>query len=214
VRLLASFDYSRIEESLVRFAANSRRRGGVLLSQQAKLFVRDAVKVTPPNRNSRFNQAGGRRTISNDVKKVFRQSRRAPLADPAEYERFRNRRGRVRRSLGGSRVLASNVGGFIRERQEKVGILAGGWNAAARALGLALPGWITRHGTRRGSVKVNLTGDVLEVKIRNGVSFGGDVRGLERRVQWALDHRARQMEKQLVDYEARKAARQAGLRVQ
>ncbi len=213
MKLRADFDYSRIEEALDAFARNSRRGSAAVLRQQGKLLVRDAVRNTPPNRQSSYNRAAGVRTIRNDVRKVFRQSRNAPPVNPRDYERLRNRRGRIGRSLGGSRIRASNVTAFAQQRAEDVGILAGGFNSAAEKLGLSLPAWITRHGTRRGSVRIQLDRDVQSISIRNGVKFGGDVHGLQRRLQWALDNRARQMWKQIDAYEAKKAARAAGITV-
>ncbi len=74
-----------------------------------------------------------------------------------------------------------------------------------------MPAWITRHGTRYGRCVIRVGAASMSIAVVNSVRFAGDVRGLERRVQWALDNRARQMDKQMDDYAVKQAARAAGL---
>jgi hypothetical protein len=138
-----------------------------------------------------------------------------------QSQRLRNGRvtqaGARDRNIGRSRahvrgvVSTSVFRAYMRKAKRRVGILAGGWNAAAVALGLKLPDWIARHGKKHGWCRVNLGGDKMSISIRNAVQFGADVKGLHRRIQSALDRRAEQIEKQVANYELVRAARDAGL---
>ncbi len=51
----------------------------------------------------------------------------------------------------------------------------------------------------------------MSIRIENAVKFIGGVKDLARRVQWAVDNRARQMDKQMRAFAIKKAQREAGL---
>ena len=88
-----------------------------------------------------------------------------------------------------------------------VGLLASGWNAAASALGAAVPAWIKRHGTARGDVKLTLTGDDIRFCARNEVAFVGNVKDLQRRVQFAVNAQAAALKRRVEFYLEKRAAR-------
>lgn len=78
-----------------------------------------------------------------------------------------------------------------RKRQlAKVGLLSSGWNAAATALGVRLPRWIARHGTLHGSARIKTGAHSIEITAENAIRYAGDVEGLPRRIQWAVQRQA------------------------
>jgi hypothetical protein len=154
------------------------------------------------------------------------RSRRVDVADPTNqlssiaaittwHQARRNRRGRVPRKVSKADIATAPAGlikTYIAAQVAKVGILASGWNSAATRLGLQLPTWITRHGTARGQCEVLTTGGRVKIRITNAVRYVGDVRGMDRRVQSALNNRAKQMDKQVDDFAVKKASRAAGFK--
>jgi hypothetical protein len=138
--------------------------------------------------------------------------------DPAEiHRRHRGRRGRVTVNLRGVRdaripVSKPRLDAFVKRKISHVGFLAAGWVAAARKLGTRLPEWITRHGSRFGSVKITLARSSISVRVENAVPYVGNVSGIHRRIQAALDQRSRQMFKQLRDLAVKRAAKKAGFK--
>lgn len=92
------------------------------------------------------------------------------------HQSSRNRRGRVRaQKKGWSRdhwrapVMAPKPvkNRYVKKVQKRVGRLKGGYNAAAAKLGVKTPNWIAKHGTRRGSIRVDLTGPKMSITITN-----------------------------------------------
>jgi hypothetical protein len=205
-------DDRAFRRSLGAFAANSRKAGPEILRQQAKLFVRDAAKITPPN-TGKWNRKGGEAALRADIAKILRASNARDAADPAEiHARYRSEKtGRVTARLK-DKIKARGLAAYAKAAAAKVGILASGWNAAAARLGAGLPAWIARHGTKRGSVTVRVGAFSVRIGITNRVPFAGDVDGLIARVESALARRSRQMDRQVENFALRQAARKAGLK--
>jgi hypothetical protein len=107
-------------------------------------------------------------------------------------------------------VKKTDYAWFERRVIGRVGILAGGFNRAAAGLGYNPPAWIRRHGNSRGQFEVLFSGGVLRIVIGNDVKFAGGVRGLQRKLQTALDQQAIAMERK-VEYFLAKQAAKAGL---
>lgn len=207
-------DDRAFRRSLNAFAANSRKSGQEILRGQAKLFLQDVVKITPPNKG-KANRKGGEATIRSDIRKIMRASRaRDAIDDPAQvHARHRSKStGRVRRELK-NKVRVRNLAAYIKSQVALVGILASGWNAAAARLGAKLPAWVTRHGNSRGSVRISLGALTIRIVLTNAVKFVGSVKGLNRRVQSALNKRSRAMDRQVEHYAMKQAARKAGFKV-
>jgi hypothetical protein len=213
-------DTARFRRALAEFARNSRKSGIEVVTVQAKLWVRDMVRITPPAQGSLGGAKGrGEKAAGGDVYKVVAETRR-PAAKTAEeiHRQFRSRRtGRVWKDLRTGkdrRYRAQGVRAYVqRNVKQRVGRLAAGWNAAAARLGLSLPSWITRHGASGGRIEVKVSLGGIRIRVANAVSFIGQVKGLDRRARSAFDNRARAMEKQLEAYALKKAARDAGLKV-
>lgn len=128
----------------------------------------------------------------------------------------RRRAGRVRsgrRSSAGIRavILAQRKKDYQQRVLKKVGILMAGWNASAAKLGTKLPAWTSRHGTGGGRCAVTKTRSGIRVRLENMVGFVTKVKGLERRVQWALNAQAGALER-AADAIIRKTARRVGFR--
>jgi hypothetical protein len=90
-----------------------------------------------------------------------------------------------------------------------VGILASGWNAAAEKLGVKLPAWVRRHGTRFGSAELEVTATRFRAVLSNEAEFIGNVRGYEERIARAFNYQAAKMDRQ-ADYLQKKAIKEAG----
>ncbi len=67
----------------------------------------------------------------------------------------------------------------------RVGMLAGGFNAAAAKLGISLPAWIKRHGTGRGAVEIKRSRGHFTITIRNSVKYAPK-NDLPRRMKFVL----------------------------
>jgi hypothetical protein len=265
-----TFDTSKFERSLKRFAFHSRKSGAEVLKNQARLLVRDAVALTPPNSGK---GAGGKKrgeaAIAGDMfggrtvnvggfrakARGFFEIMQKPGIERDEIVSFLTTKdGRVygvekrlyrpnasagemiahrdqyrskstgQMSKAGLRTLDVGRHRFIdrmvvtpaaanrmlKELYRRVGYLAGGWNAAAKKLGLRLPNWIANKTANNGACIEVLAGNQLSITISNKVRFAGKVKGLRSRIQSALNNRARAMDRQLRDMALKGAAKRAG----
>jgi len=264
-------DTSKFDAALRQFMRTSRKSGHQVLMDQARLFVRDAVSVTPPNTGKtaggkqrgeaaitgdlfggRSVNMGGFRVktrgffeitakgiVRDEIVSLFttksgktygvEKRLHRPNASPAEMLAHRAQyRSKETGKMSTAGLRTRDVGrhvfidrmvvapaaakAMLRELYKRVGFLAGGWNAAAQKLKAKVPGWISKHGTRFGGVTITLSSSGMSIKMENSVSFVGSVRGFSRRVQWALNNRAKAMEKRLADYAIKQAAKKAGFR--
>jgi hypothetical protein len=148
-------------------------------------------------------------TAIGDIKGWHQQNRR-------ENGRV-HRVGRKTRDIGRHKnwdrgvVPAAEKKAYITKIIRRVGYLAAGWNASASKLGAKLPAWITRQGHGNGQCLVEQTGTGIRIRMENMVGFATKVRGLPRRIQWALDTQANAMERAVTNI-IRKNARRAGFR--
>lgn len=249
-------DTSRFAAAMVRFAANSKKTSEEILRHQAQLFIRDAIRITPPGK-----AANGSAVLVADLTRIFRpvpdeaihafratnggdtktdlfghagvkalgevSEKVLTLAEMhAFHQERRTKRGRVmkvnrnaRTGLKKKDLKGLDVGivairdfkAYVASQKKLIGKLASGWAAAAQSLGIRLSPWISRHGTSRGAIKISTQNQTISIRMENAVPFAPDVRGLQRRVQWALNNRAKQMDKQVDNFAIRRAARASGL---
>lgn len=203
----------------------SQRTSIQCLEHQAKLFIRDVVRITPPGHWQSLPETDprwrpgksvrittqsearrkGQTVVKADIAKILYATRKRTSSASARdiHARFRDKRGRVRTDLrrnGRKRygVPHTELRAEIQRSLNQVGLLASGWNAAATKFKLKMPQWIARHGSSRGRIGVRTSPTDMRIVITNAVKFAGNVRDLTRRVNWALNNRARQMDKQLV----------------
>lgn len=116
------------------------------------------------------------------------RGRRADLAVQMTAKAASNR--------GAYYVSGAKLRRAVAVRKKRVGYLAAGWLAAARALNVNLPAWITRHGPRGGSVSVRRTSGSYSVRIVNAVSYG-DRLGLQAIANRALQVRQGKLERRI-----------------
>lgn len=263
---------AKFDAAFKRFSALSKKSCIELVTQQAKLFVRDAVSVTPPNTGKisegkkrgeaailgdmmggRTTNLGGFRVLTRgffiindnngveydeivslftnkageiygveknlyrpnasvdelmEHRKKYRSTKTGRMSGAGLRTRDVGRRKFVDRMVVGSRA----VNGMLKKLYRRVGFLAGGWNATAQRLGVNLPAWIRRHGTGHGSVRINTSAFRFSIKMENNVPYADGVRGLKRRVQWALDKRAEAMMRRVDHYVLKQNARKAGFK--
>jgi hypothetical protein len=109
------------------------------------------------------------------------------------HQRMRSRRsGGVYANANATLVITSDseLKKYIKINQARVGLLASGFNAAARRLGVKLPAWITRHGTAAGAVSVSSKFLSHSITIANNARHGRGA-DLPRRIRWVLGSKKR-----------------------
>lgn len=210
-------DSRAFESALRKFARDSKKSADQVLKDEARRFVREVALVTPPNQGGKMQKSRGTSAVRGDIKKIMAPTRRKTKVDPWEVHRkFRNQRGRIGREFEKKRKYHINTAAlreFVRKKTERVGFLAAGWNSAAQRLGTRLPNWITKHGSKNGSIRVVLNAMNMTISVVNSVPFIGNVADLRRRVQHALNVREGKLRRQTEDYAIKKAARRAGFKV-
>lgn len=128
------------------------------------------------------------------------------------------------RTGGGRRRRASNrrahvfyvrdaaaLEAYITEEQGHVWWLASGWAPALQALGARLPYGVGKL-PAPGRLKVEITDQRIAITMTNEVSFGRQVRDIERRVQWALNSRTKTLDRAW-DFYLKRAAKDSGFTV-
>jgi len=108
-------------------------------------------------------------------------------------------------------VPAAEKKAYIAKVLKKVGLLAAGWNASAIKLGAKLPAWIKRHGHGNGQCLVEENARGIRIRMENMVGFATKIRGLDRRIKWAINAQAGALERAAENI-MRKTARRAGFR--
>ena len=76
---------------------------------------------------------------------------------------------------------------FKRQLLARVRELAAGWNVGAEKLGVKLPAWIARHGSKRSSAAVINTFRVVRIILTNAVKYVTNVESYDRRIQSAIN---------------------------
>lgn len=186
---------------LKNYSLQTRKNIGVVVREQAKLFVRDVINMTPPfpggQRGATLGRAvapqthrrAGEASLQRDIRRVFlpidqlkiwdktndprlssqlQKAARAgdvaavkaifrnvglnmdaiPTAVRALHVGARGSRGRVPKRTVPNVVLAStSVRAYETRAKKSIGYAKAGWATAARALGVKLPAWLSRHRT-------------------------------------------------------------------
>lgn len=119
--------------------------------------------------------------------------------------------GRIRTgSTGQNMALTRNAlrKSYTRQAIKKVGLLNAGWLHAARELrtaARATPAWITRHGPKRGGVRILRTFGGLAITVSNNQPYFP--RDMERRIQRAVYRRQQGLQKAIAAMIEKKALR-------
>ncbi len=134
-------------------------------------------------------------------------------ADPVEiHKRLRDpRTGRInpRNLKSPYPVDASALRALKRDLLARVGELAAGWNAGAERLGVKLPAWVARHGSKRSSAAVINTFRVFRIILTNAVKYVTNVESYDRRIQADINIQGKKMQRR-ADFLLTRALRQAG----
>ncbi len=72
-------------------------------------------------------------------------------------------------------------------RGKRVGELAAGWNAGAQKLGVKLPAWVARHGTKRSAAAVINTFTRFRIILTSVVKYVTNVGSYDRHIQSAIN---------------------------
>ena len=229
-----------------------------LVKQEARLFVRDVVNVTPPSSKGKTGiqaKKQGEAAVARDIAKVYgtpskvylRLRAKAAGLERAYWKAIKEKNvktiERIRRSLSEisfddfqvpigfdqgvahqmrrkrGRVKGDQVDyiiddpkelrRYVKKMQARVGLLASGWVRAARKLGQPLPGWVTRHGDRRGACAVIQSEERVMIIISNKVKFTTQ-QDMHRRSYYVLGYRQRALARRM-PYVIRAALRKARL---
>lgn len=84
---------------------------------------------------------------------------------------------------------------YLAEEKGHVWWLASGWGDALKGLGAALPYGVNKHGGAPGRLKVVANAQRIEITTINEVTYGRQVRDIERRIQWAMNRRAKSLDR-------------------
>lgn len=199
------FDLKPIQRGIKALAPHVKKSRRELVHEAARGFVKEVVAITPPaskgKRGSAAKKAGEQAIISDLARVMIATARRkrATLADPAEiHKRLRDlRTGRINpRNL--KRPYPVNPAALRSLRNEllkRVGELAAGWNAGAQKLGVKLPAWVARHGSKRSSAAVINTFRVFRIILTNAVKYVPSVNAYDRRIQSAINVQGSKMQR-------------------
>ena len=86
---------------------------------------------------------------------------------------------------------------------------AAGWNAGAQKLGVKLPAWVARHGSKRSAAAVINTFTRFRIILTNAVKYVTNVESYDRRIQSAINIQGRKMQRR-AEFLLTRALRRAG----
>ena len=217
------FDYSVFRAAVRKLAAlpGSKPIQQVMKTAAAQ-FLRRVIGITPPAKGKADSKAkkAGEEAIAVDLAKIMvpaaRRIKRV-LEEPQDvWERFRkggNGRVNPRNLQRKIAVDKAKLRALQKELQSRVGTLAAGFNAAANSLGVSLPAWIRRHGSSYGAINIVPTTHGIRITIQNRVRFAGDVKDLQRRMQYALNQTGKSIVERQIPAALKRLASQAGFKV-
>jgi hypothetical protein len=133
-------------------SAQGRKRVEIDISRVFRPFE---SKSKPEGRLAKIIRTGNYAAFDAFVRHAKLGWRAQPFSE-AYHEQQRDARGRVRRSSRSKFVLGrpdtAKLRAYIRRKKDNVGIGRSGWAKALQRVGGAVPGWVSRHGTRFGEV--------------------------------------------------------------
>jgi hypothetical protein len=197
-------------------AAGERLASGVLEGTRAAVIdvagdaaVAMALATPPGSRGVQGESAlaRGRSAIARDVLRVAVpiSSPKPPVETVATVMRRYRRNGRTPRLSRRIVVSRADFESYLARTAPMVGYTAGGFEAAAHALGKSLPGWIEdRNGP--GSVSIRTGGDLVEVEFSNDVPWFSSLTGMPAMMRSATEAQREPLETALVEVLRRSAA--------
>lgn len=171
-------DFTRFDAASDAFLSGLISEGAETLKRHAGQTALEMALATPPGslgvQGSAAHQRGRLSVLANVLRVVVPVSG-VVGAEPVEAVVRRHwRRGRMSRPAKRVVVSRADLAAYLQKTYPKVGYTAGGFEAAAQALGASLPGWIEdRNGP--GSVSVSVTDSRVEIQFSNDVPWLGDL---------------------------------------
>lgn len=218
----------RFNESLISILEHSRQDPEAIMRKQAKLFMEQLLKVTPPSYGNSTTgpqaKKRGEDTVEGNIRKVLdgvpvasdrKNLQNVTMKDIQKHHEANRVAGRVRgrnKGKGRMRVPTRMLGQYIKSRKQAVGMLAAGWRKSADEFNVKTGyyKWIKRHSPASAvSVKVNKRG--IHIKMSNKTRYAGGVGVMEKRLNWALGRQAQNNEEIIKNFKSN--ARRQGFRV-
>lgn len=217
----------RFNRSLVAIVANGRLGVVKQMEKRAKILFEKVIDATPPGgrgiRGIKAKQKG-MRTVEGEIRKVIMGVNKPRDPNPGltdgQLHYWHNKArvgGRVRgQPRKGNQLLVtskSKLNDYIRKRQKAIGMLAAGWNHAARKFKVparAHPKWISRHNPG-GLALFWVTKKRITVRGINAARHVGKVGRMRMALDEALERAAWDNEKVMNSY--KKEAKRQGFRV-
>lgn len=183
----------------------------VLMRQSAARVVKNIVDITPPASSKADASAKkrGESAIVADLLKLAQPVQATGITRAQKRELFisadallqkhqtaAKQLGRVSRR-GGRRaeVDAADFARVAAILGKRVGWLAAGLNAAAAQLGVKLPAWITRHGTKYGIIKIEFSSSRFTIRIGQNVPYANEAKGYGRKFDFAFQREVSTLKK-------------------
>jgi hypothetical protein len=66
-----TIDHAAFNRAAERMIATSKKSTKQILEEQGKIVVVEAAKITPPNKNFKWNRKGGETAVTNDINKIL-----------------------------------------------------------------------------------------------------------------------------------------------
>lgn len=124
------------------------------------------------------------------------------------FGRGAKRRNRSKRYVTTFVEDAQSLKSYIMQQQANVWWLASGWSDALRTLGAKLPYGVDKQDAP-GRLKVEINDQRIVITMINQVSFGREVRDIERRINFALNKRVGALDRRWETY-INRTAKDAG----
>jgi hypothetical protein len=124
------------------------------------------------------------------------------------FGRGARRRNRTKRAVTTFVSNPQELDDYIEQQQSHVWWLAGGWADALRALGAKVPYGVDKLNSP-GRLKIEATDQRIVITMTNEVSYGRQVRDIERRINFAMNKRVGALDRRWEHY-LNRAAKDSG----
>lgn len=184
-------------------------------------IVRNIIDITPPASGKADSAARkrGEGAIVADLLKLAqpvqgvtrRQARELFISAEqllAKHAAAAKQRGRIARS--GGRRIEVDARDFVRVAAilgKRVGWLAAAMNKAAEKLGVSVPAWIKRHGTKYGIAEVIFTDKSFTIRLGQNVPYADNVSGYSRKFDFAFQREVTTLQNMVKAIAAKTTAR-------
>jgi hypothetical protein len=225
---------NELERTMRIFGRVMQRDGEKLARSVFKNITRRVLALTPPSHAATIT---GDMALRKDAywagaNRIARQMQNVLAPVRLKHKRKERHpdvaalyRGLLRNSGGRLKLKTAYVGqkfyvdavkfrAVLKDRQARIGRLASGWTPAARAVGVAVPEWVARHGTARGTFQSTPPGGgrIGLRAVNLGTGLSPEVRTeLARRIPYALQYERSSMVRQ-IHHLARTNASALGIR--